>query len=154
MTDWQHRFKPTASARMQILTAAAMWTLVGAGLLTVGIRWSRLANVTEWIVVLAVAATVGLLKGRFVLRKSARRIVSRILARGDGRCLGGFISWRTWLMVGLMMAFGRALRHGLLPHPVVGFIYAAVGAGLLVGAITLWRSVACRFPESDEHPCG
>jgi hypothetical protein len=148
---WYHRYKPAASVQTQLAAAAVMWTLVGAGLLTVGILWSRSAGPVRLLVLLALAAGIGLVKARLVLRKSANRIVQRIRSRGDGRCLGGFISWRTWIMVGIMMMLGRALRHGLLPRPAVAFIYEAVGVALLAGAITLWSSLSSSRLAHEGH---
>jgi hypothetical protein len=86
------------------------------------------------------AALAGALKARFVLKRAAERIVRRIQARGDGRCLGGFVSVRSWLLVAGMMGAGYLLRHGLLPHNVVGLIYVAVGTALLLASAVIWRA--------------
>lgn len=136
---WTQRYKPAGSARTHALLAAGLWTIVGAGLLTAGVVWSRADGWFRFAPVLAVAVLVGLLKGQFVLGKTARRVLDRISRRGEGRCLGGFISWRMWLMVLGMMVLGRLLRAGLLPRPLVAFVYESVGIALLIGAISLWR---------------
>ena len=75
-----------------------------------------------------------------MLRRSAQRIIARIKSRGDGRCIGGFLSWRTWLLVALMVIGGRVLRRGLLPEAVVGLIYVLVGTALLLAAAQLWNA--------------
>lgn len=152
MTQWYQRYKPATSVRTQLATAAFMWTAVGASLLTVGVLWCRSDSPIHWVALSFTAAVGGLLKARLVLRKAAARIIKRIITRGDGCCLGGFISWQTWIMVAIMMLLGRSLRHGLLPRPAVGFIYVAVGVALLVGAITLWSSLA--RDTSDTPPAG
>lgn len=136
---WTQRYKPAASARTHALVAACLWTAVGGSLLLVGIAWSRAGGRPRVVLILGLAAVVGLLKGRFVLGKTAQRILDRIARRGEGRCLGGFISWQTWLMVIGMMILGRLLRAGLLPRTLVAFVYEAVGVALLIGAISLWR---------------
>ena len=58
----------------------------------------------------------------------------RIERRGDGRCIGGFLSLRTWALVALMMVAGRTLRHSFVPAVIIGLAYAAVGTALLVAA--------------------
>ena len=131
-------YKPAAPARVHLLLAAIMWTVVGSGLLFFGIRWLQGAP-AEWVWwLLGGAVLVGLAKGHFMLEPAARRIVARIRARGDGRCIGGFLSLRTWAMVGVMMVAGRLLRGRVLPLPVVGFVYAAVGSALVSAARCLW----------------
>ena len=134
------RWKPRAAGRTQVLLAAALWTIVGSFLLGFGARWTLEAfGVGAGALAVALGIGAGLLKGRFVLDKAAGRIADRIAARGDGRCVGGFLSWRTWLLVALMSGTGRLLRGGLLPHAVVGPLYAAIGAGLLFSSRIAWQ---------------
>ena len=133
-------YKPIAPARVHLLLAALMWTVVGSVLAVVGGHWvlgASLAHPGLWLIL---AAALGFLKARFVLLRTARRVVNRIRTRGDDRCIGGFVSWRTWAFIALMAGLGYVLRHGLLPHAVVGFIYVAVGVALLVASTSLWRA--------------
>jgi hypothetical protein len=133
-------FKPTANARTQALVAALMWTVVGAVLAALGVHWMLAWGAPHAGLLVALAVVIGVLKARFVLRRTAGRIVERIRARGDGHCIGGFISWPTWGFVVLMMGLGYLLRHGHLPHAVVAFIYVAVGVALLVAATNIWQA--------------
>ena len=89
---------------------------------------------------LVLAAAAGWAKGRFVLARAAGRVIERIRTRGDGRCIGGFLSLRTWALVALMMVAGRTLRHSFVPAVIVGLAYAAVGTALLVAARRLWQA--------------
>jgi len=134
------RWKPRAAGRTQLLLAGALWTIVGSLLLFFGARWSFEAfGSGPGGLAVAVGIVAGLFKGRFVLDKAAARIADRIESRGDGRCAGGFLSWRSWLLVALMSGAGRLLRGGLLPHAVVGPLYAAIGAGLLFSSRIAWK---------------
>ena len=134
------RWKPRAAGRTQLLLAAAFWSCVGSALLLAGARWSlRAAGPGDGALLVALGVAAGLLKGRFVLDRAARRIAERIAARGDGHCAGGFLSARSWLLVALMSAAGRLLRGGLLSHAVVGPLYTAIGTGLLFSSRTAWR---------------
>ena len=76
------------------------------------------------------------LDGRLLELK--RRWLVRIASRGDGRCIGGFLSARSWLLVALMSGAGRLLRGGLLPLPVAGTLYVAIGTGLLFSSRIAW----------------
>jgi len=138
---WE-RWKPAAPARVHLLAAALLWTGVGVGLGTAGAVWTfGAAGAWGWALVPA-ALVVGLLKARVALEPTARRSAARIRARGDGRCLGGFLSWRTWLFVAAMMALGAGLRRSPLPRGVLGFVYVAVGAALLWGSRVFWAEVS------------
>jgi hypothetical protein len=133
------RWKPRAAGRTQLFLAAALWTCVGTALLLAGSRWNfQAAGVRDGSLLLALGAAAGLLKGRFVLDRAAGRIADRIAARGDGRCVGGFLSARSWLLVAVMSGAGRLLRGGLLPQAVVGTLYVAIGCGLVFSSRIAW----------------
>jgi hypothetical protein len=134
------KLKPGAPRRVHLLLAATTWTVVGASLLAAGARWSAQGEIVPLAVAIAAALFVGGLKARFALRPAAARVVLRIEERGDGRCVGGFFSWRTWIFIGCMSVAGRLLRAAGLPPDVVGIIYMAVGIALLAGSWWLWRA--------------
>jgi hypothetical protein len=117
----------------QLMLAWLIWVVVGAGLAGFGARWLWQAAPASapWIAIAAVA--IGVIKSRLVLDGVARKVAERIRARGDGRCLGGFLSWRTWGLVVLMMAVGRVLR-GTLARGIVGPLYIVVGCALVLSS--------------------
>ena len=131
------RLKPSATARVHLLAAALLWSTVGVGLLAAGTVWTfRGAPWARWA--LPVALAVGLAKSWLVIDRSAVRIADRIEARGDGRCLGGFLSPGTWAIVLTMMVGGRLLRASALPRHWIGLLYVAVGAALLRSSRIPW----------------
>jgi hypothetical protein len=136
---WLESRKPAASVRVHLLLAALMWSAVGVALLVVGAIWGwRVPHAAaRWLLAAAVAA--GVVKSRLILDRAARRIAARIESRGDGRCVGGFLSPASWLLVAAMAGTGRLLRSGLLSHHLVGLLYTAVGAALLISSRLLWR---------------
>ena len=147
---WTERFKPSAPARRHLLLAALMWSAVGSALVTVGTVWTLQAphTMSPWL--LPIAGALGLLKARLILDRAGRRIVERIETRGDGRCLGGFLSLRTWALVAVMIVGGRLLRAGGVDLHFVGLLYIVVGTGLLVASRIPWRAWGgARHPQ---HP--
>lgn len=136
--NWLSAHKPAASAGTHALLAASMWTLVGTVLTLVGMRWAIGSGMSYAWVFIAAAALLGVIKSRLVLERTADRAVARIRERGDGRCVGGFFSLRSWAFVAVMAGLGRALRGGLLPRYVVGLLYVAVGIALAMASRRLW----------------
>jgi hypothetical protein len=116
-----------------------MWVAVGSALVGFGARWlwSAAPVVAPWIAVGAVLA--GAIKSRLVLDRAARSVVDRIHSRGDGRCLGGFLSLRTWGLVISMIAAGHLLR-GSLARGIVGPLYIAVGTALCLSSRLSWQA--------------
>ena len=130
---------PRASRRYHLWAAAMLWTVVGAALFLVGTLWMSTAGAARALLGAGAAVLLGWLKARYVLNRAAARIVQRIEERGDDRCLGGFLSWKSWVLVLAMMALGRLLRRSPLPLLYRGLVYAAIGAGLMLAGITIRR---------------
>jgi hypothetical protein len=139
MSGWAESHKPGAAARTHLVLAALMWTIVGGGLVFFGARWSWHSDASHAPWLMAAALAAGAAKSRLILDRAGRRIVERILARGDGRCLGGFVSPPTWLLIVGMMALGRLLRSRVAPLPV-GVLYLAVGSSLLISSRLIWQA--------------
>jgi hypothetical protein len=130
--------KPAAPGRTHLLAAAVLWSLSGLGLFLTGTAWMAGSRVRSWPLFALAAVAVGALKARLALRGAALRIAARIEARGDGKCLGGFLSWRSWLIVFSMMALGRLLRMSPLAVHLRGAVYAAIGTALLFASGAFW----------------
>jgi hypothetical protein len=132
--------KPAAPARLHLFLAALMWTVVGGLLFFFGVRWTLQGghSAAPWILV--AAAATGLSKSVLLIDRAADRISRRIVARGDGRCIGGFLSIRSWALVAAMAGGGRLLRTSALSPQVAGFLYSAVGVALPFSSRRLWRA--------------
>lgn len=131
---------PRSSSRTRLFLAALVWTAVGTGLAAAGVRWTLGGSAAAAVAIFAGAALVGLAKGRFLLAPRAARNAERIVEAGDGRCVGGTFSWSTWLLVAGFVVLGAVLRRSSLPRPILGFVYAAVGFALLLGAARGWKA--------------
>jgi hypothetical protein len=141
-----------AGRRTHLLLAALMWTVVGLGLTVVGGRWlMQVDGSLRWTGV-ALAIVIGVAKGVFVLRRTARRNVRRIMDRGDGCCLGGFVSWKMWLFILAMMAGGRLLRGSDLPLWILGTIYAGIGLALASSSATIWSALRGYDARAENWP--
>lgn len=141
MRAWQETYKPRASSRVQLLLAAVMWTAVGGALFFFGTRWITDGRPPlSGLPLLLLGIGTGLVKSSLVLDRTAAKIVHRIGTRGEGRCIGGFLSVRSWLLVLAMIALGRILRSGVLPLPAAGVLYAAIGTGLLFSSRLAWKA--------------
>jgi len=123
--------------------------VVGCFLASFGTKWLYQAGFL-WLA--PVAIIPGVLKAIFILDRTAMKGVARIQERGDGRCIGGFLSIKSWLLVLLMMGGGRLLRAGLLPKSVLGFLYVTVGVALVVGSRRPWFYWFRHEPASGDLP--
>lgn len=132
---------------MHLLLAALAWSAVGSVLVILGIYWVHAAGSDTGYLMLA--AALGVAKSRYVLDKTARRATARICERGDGKCVGSFFSYKSWLLVIVMAGAGRVLRSGVISRLLLGFIYVAVGSALLLSSRIFWQAY---LRQAKKHP--
>jgi hypothetical protein len=148
MRTWLETHKPAASRRVHLLFAACMWSTVGSLLLFFGTRWTLEHS---WgPIALPFALAAGAVKARLILDRAAARITERIRRQTDDRCLGGFLSAKSWVTVAVMMLAGRLLRGSDTIRPVIGPLYSAIGAALLLSSRNIWRT--WRHCGSEDRP--
>ncbi len=97
-----------------------------------------LESVGGWWLALP-AFLLGSLKSRFILDKSARSGIARILQFRDGTCLGAVYSVRTWLLVLVMIFMGIEIRRSSISPFLIGFMYIAIGWALFYSSRFAWR---------------
>jgi hypothetical protein len=131
--------KPGASCKTHLFAGAVVWSAVGIMLAWRG-GWHllRIDDFSWWW--LFVACLVGTFKGQMVFVRSASRSVERILSRGDGKCLGGFISLKNWGLIVAMILLGKLLRATPLHRGIVWSVYVAVGFALVVSSRVFWKA--------------
>ncbi len=145
---WRESLKPRTSSRFQLLLAGLMWSIVGAGLFSFGFRWTMVDNPASLFLPLVAAGILaGAAKSKFLLDRTAHKIVVRIAERGEGRCAGGFLSLRSWALVLTMIVAGRLLRGSSIPSLAVGTLYVAIGTGLILSSRHAWQAWRASSPE-------
>jgi len=131
------RYKPGAKRRTHLLLSAILWSFIGIVLLTKGAY--RIVQVTEYQVIIVIMALIfGTLKSIFILDRSARKSIDRILHFKEGTCLGAVYSVKTWLLVVGMMGMGILLRNSALPLTLLCFIYFMIGWALVFSSRLAW----------------
>lgn len=130
------RLKPGVHKTTHLLLTASLWTTVGFFLITRGIQWLW---TEQQVLLVLLGLFLGTLKSFFILDKTAKKSINRILLLEDGTCLGAVYSKKTWLLVLLMMGMGMVLRRASLPAGVLGTMYITIGWALLFSSRHAWK---------------
>lgn len=138
---------------------AVIWVAVGVLLFWRGMPYLGLSEDPDivgltgsdtWIA-LAIAVVVGVGKGMTALRKAARRLARRIEDQGEQAPAWKIFPPVMFLLVGLMIAAGLALR--LAPYDdgvkawVVGSLYPAIALALVIGGVLVRTVEPLPAPE-------
>lgn len=133
---WIETLKPSAPVWLHAMVAGFMWSAIGIFLTLKGVRLLMFDD--THIIALVISLAIGCAKAFFVLDKAASRTKSRMLTKGDGACLGGFFSLKTWLVLAAMMFIGRLVRQSGLPTVLKGGILVTVGSALFISSRIFW----------------
>jgi hypothetical protein len=128
--------KPGVSRSVHLCAAPFLWSAIGGLLLFRGWGW---LDPGRGRLLLLAAGLLGTLKSLFILDKIARHSLQRIVLFKDDTCLGAVYSWKTWLLVFLMMAAGFVLQTITQPGPFIGTLYCAIGWSLCLSSRLGWQ---------------
>lgn len=144
-----------------IVISGVMWFVVGIGLLTLGMNFivvigqspvqdgnSVMALLSSFaggqeqasLALITIGLVVGFIKGRFVLAKTTKRVVSRIIALKDPIAFSQVYSKGYLFLIGGMVLLGMSMKWINLPLELRGFVDVAVGSALMNGASAYFRA--------------
>ena len=116
------------------LISGALWMVIGVRLLYIGLHR------VEEVAFIGLGLLVGYLKGRFVLRKGARRVMNRLRTQEEPIDLRTMYHPGYWVLLLGMGCLGMLLKFVPgIPLEIRGVISVAVGAALLQGSTTYFR---------------
>jgi len=73
------------------------------------------------------------------------RIVDRNLGRIrkiDGKyCVFGFMPWKSYILIAIMMTLGILLKHSGIPKKCLAVIYIGIGLSLALSSIRYFRNI-------------
>jgi hypothetical protein len=143
-----------------IMISGMIWFIVGIGLLTLGLNFivfkaqvethettSLIAKIAPLaggreqaaLALIAIGLIIGFIKGRYVLVKTVRRVVERILSSEMPLKISRIYSRGYLILIGGMILLGLSMKWLGFPTEIRGLIDVAVGSALMNGASTYFR---------------
>jgi hypothetical protein len=132
--------KPAVRKNILYFLAGSMWTAAGFMLMSFSIRWSHLVKYSHLAALFTAGVLGGLIIHRFGFIKVAEKNINRLTALKDKPCIFSFMSWKSYLMVGVMMTMGFLIRHSGLSKEFLVPLYTAIGTALILSSTRYYRS--------------
>ena len=129
------------------IIAGGLWCIIGLVLVVRGLSLYQLAEMEQHATKIAItisgiaAGLIGLIKGKFVLSKTAQRNKNRIYNLDDPVGLQDIFSKPFYFLIPMMMGLGILLRsynEYLGGYIVVAAIYCGIGMALIVSSRVYW----------------
>ena len=149
---------------LMIVISGVIWLLVGILLMTLGMHhlmdslrlWDEIVLTSDLSLVkmfsylfhrpeqalaaiVAICLLVGYAKGHFLLGRSVKSGVQRILSYPNPSEIKNLYEKKYYLLLAVMMGLGILLRISHIPEDIHGAIDLAIGSALLKGALTYFK---------------
>lgn len=133
----EYHLFPLVRPELLFLLAPLLWSGAGLKLLLRG------SGAVDWLLhpfLFCCALLVGLVKGRLLLDRLARKNVKRLNAYSQPVFLGRVFPVKTWVVIAAMILLGRLLRYSSLTPEIKGTVSLAVAVALLWTGRLYWQA--------------
>jgi hypothetical protein len=135
----RYRFTPSADKRILVLLAGIMWCGVGVMLVSFAASWLSPLHTGNQVFYYASGFLVAMPVHHFGFLKIADKNLKRLLPLNEKRCLFSFMTWKSYIIVVIMVSMGIMLRHSAIPKPYLSILYTGIGLALFLSGIRYFR---------------
>jgi hypothetical protein len=132
-------FTPSADKRILVLTAGVMWCGVGVMLVRYAVTWLSAYDLSVSSVFYAAGFLAAMPIHHFGFLRIADKNLDRLLPLTQKRCLFSFMTWKSYIIVLIMVSMGIALRHSAIPKIYLSVLYNGIGLALFLSGIRYIR---------------
>jgi hypothetical protein len=132
-------FTPRVDKRILVFLAGLMWCGVGVMLVRFSVSWLSLLTGKEQIFYYTAGFAAAMPIHHFGFLKIADKNLSRLMPLTEKKCLFSFITWKSYIIILIMVAMGLALRHSALPKRYLSILYNGIGLALFLSGIRYFR---------------
>ena len=133
------KLTPLADKRVLVLLAGIMWCGVGIMLVCFAVSWLLAYNGLEQGLYYALGFLAAMPIHHFGFLKIADKNLNRLLPMTEKRCVFSFITWKSYIIILIMVSMGIALRHSSIPKRYLSILYNGIGLALFLSGFRYFR---------------
>ena len=133
--------KPGVSKYWLLTLAGLMWSAVGVLLCRRAYGWFAAIPRDEAIPFELLGALFALIAYQFSFSKIAKKNTERLCNLKEKTCVFAFQTWRSYLLIVLMMALSAFLRRSPIPEIYLALLYTTIGGALLLSSFSYYRRI-------------
>jgi hypothetical protein len=133
------KLNPAVDKKILVLLAGVMWCGIGIMLICFAVTWlDRYNGKGKWL--LYAAGFLGAMPiHHFGFLKIADKNLKRLLPLTEKKCVFAFMTWKSYLVVLIMVSMGIGLRHSSIPKQYLSILYNGIGLALFLSGIRYFR---------------
>ncbi len=127
--------KPAVPKFVLFLISGLMWFGVGIFLNSYAVKWINSDIEVNRILIIGVGILLALIIHRLGFSKIVLKNNNRISQMNEFPCIFSFMTWKSYLLVLVMISLGITLRLSSIPLSYLAVIYIAIGCALIISSI-------------------
>ena len=140
MKELINALNPRVDKKILILVAAVMWCGVGIMLIIFAETWLSDYRGKGLFLFYLSGIIAAMPIHHFGFLKLADKNLARLLPLKEKKCLFSFITWKSYLIIIIMMTMGITLRHSSIPKQYLSVLYNGIGLGLFLSGLRYFRN--------------
>ena len=133
------KFVPSVDKSILVLMAGLMWCGVGILLVSYAVSWLSTCNSREQFFFYSAGFLAAMPIHHFGFLKIADKNLNRILSLAEKKSPFSFMTWKSYIIVLIMVSMGIALRHSSIPKRYLSILYNGIGLALFLSGIRYFR---------------
>ena len=142
------KIKPAVDKSALIFLSFFVWVVVGTGLLLFAYSWLKASQIRSSFLFAGVGAGAALVIHHFGFLKIVDKNLGRILPMEGKKCAFSFMSWKSYIIMAVMVTMGSLLRHSAIPKTYLSILYIGIGLSLILSSIRYLRVLLSRLRKS------
>jgi len=139
MTGKGKNIRPAIRREYLILISGLLWVLIGLLLNHYAFNWLTEYEFKRIYLYIIAGVILALVIHHFGFLKVVDKNLGRISNLKPVSCAFAFMSWKSYLLVLVMMSMGIALRRSALPRNILSVVYIGIGLALILSSIRYLR---------------
>lgn len=129
------KFTPAVDKRILVLLAGIMWCGVSVMLVRYAVSWLSPLRSGQKIMYYAIGYLIAIPIHIFGFSRIAEKNLNRLMPIKAKRCVFAFMSWKSYIIVLVMVSMGISLRHSSLPKQYLSIVYNGIGLALFLSGL-------------------
>jgi hypothetical protein len=126
-------FNPAVDKKILVLLAGLIWCCIGIMLISFAVSWLEQSENKKLLYAVGFIAAMPIL--HFGFMKIADKNLNRLLPLTEKKCIFSFMTWKSYLIVLVMVSMGIGLRHSPIPKIYLSVLYNAIGLALILSGL-------------------
>jgi len=144
------KLTPSVDKRVLVLLSGLMWCGVSVMLIRYAINWLSILSTGQRILYFAIGYLIAIPIHLFGFSRIADKNLNRLMPMNRKRCVFAFMSWKSYIIVLVMVSLGITLRHSSLPKQYLSVVYNGIGLALFLSGLK-YLKVFFRTPGAEQH---